>query len=365
MTSSAATRTALVVGSTGITGRNLAEHLVAQNWRVLGLARNPSQTPGVERIAADLQDPASLQMVLRGLDITHVFLCTWLRQPTEAENVRVNGAMVENLFRALEGTQLTHAALVTGTKQYLGPFEAYGQTAAETPFREDTPRLPGLNFYYTQEDVVFAAAARGKFTWSVHRPHSMIGYALGNAMNMGVTLAVYASLCRETGQPFVFPGSHLQWNALTDVTDATLLAQHLEWAALTPAAHNQAFNIVNGDLFRWRWLWPQLAAYFGVEPQGPPTSIAPLEARMAEAPAQWRALAAKHHLAEPNIDKLVSWWHTDGDLGRELECVNDMTKSRLLGFTAVHPTPASFFRLFDRLKADRIIPKWCGTPSRW
>ncbi len=62
------------------------------------------------------------------------------------------------------------------------------------------------------------------FSWSVHRPHSMIGYALGNAMNMDVTLAVYASICRETGQPFIFPGSHVQWIALTDVTDAHILA---------------------------------------------------------------------------------------------------------------------------------------------
>jgi hypothetical protein len=30
---------------------------------------------------------------------------------------------------------------------YLGPFEAYGQTNAETPFREDNPRLPGLNSF--------------------------------------------------------------------------------------------------------------------------------------------------------------------------------------------------------------------------
>jgi nucleoside-diphosphate-sugar epimerase len=353
-------RTALVVGSTGITGRNLAAHLIAQGWNVLGLARNPGTTDGVTPIAADLQNPDSLRHALAGRDISHIFLCTWLRQDTEAENVRVNGAMTRNLFEALAATTgnhpLLHAALVTGTKQYLGPFESYGQTAAETPFREDTPRLPGENFYYTQEDILFAAAEKGSFTWSVHRPHSMVGYALGNAMNMGVTLGVYATLCRETGQPFVFPGSHLQWNALTDVTDATLLARHLEWAALTPEAHNQAFNVVNGDIFRWRWLWPQLAAYFCVEPAGPPQPTAPLAPRMAGSAAIWADIAAKNGLAEPNIDKLVSWWHTDGDLGRELECVNDMTKSRRLGFHLYQDTPASFINLFERLRAERILP---------
>lgn len=219
--------------------------------------------------------------------------------------------MVENLFAVLESHPLQHAALVTGTKHYLGPFEAYGKIHVETPFREDTPRLPVENFYYTQEDILFAAAQRRNFTWSVHRSHTEIGFAVGNAMNMGVTLAVYATICRETGQPFVFPGSHFQWNSLTDLTDARLLAQQLEWAALTPAAHNQAFNTVNGDVFRWRWLWPQLAAYFGIEPFPPPEPVAPLEPRMKDIAPVWEKIAAKYNLAEPNVNRLASWWHSD------------------------------------------------------
>ena len=53
---------------------------------------------------------------------------------------------------------------------------------------------------------------------------------------------------------------------------------------------------------------------------------------------------------------LVSWWHTDGDMGRTIKRVNHMTQSRLLGFHAYPPTPALFFERFDRLKAQRIIP---------
>ncbi len=351
-------RRALIAGATGIVGGNLARHLAEQGWEVYGLARKPAALPGIQPIAGDLLDPAALKAALAPLTPTHIFFCTWLRQPTEAENVRVNGAMIQNLFNALSpAARLEHASLVTGTKQYLGPFEAYGQTAAETPFREDTPRLPGLNFYYTQEDILFTEAARRGFTWTVARPHSIIGFALGNAMNMGVTLAVYATLCRETGRPFIFPGSHFQWNALTDVTDARLLARHLLWSAETPAAHNQAFNVVNGDIFRWRWLWPQLAAYFGVESQGPPPdATAPLKPRMAEAAPIWTKFAAQFSLAEPDVNRLVSWWHTDGDLGRTLECVNDISKSRRLGFPSFQETPASFFELFDQLREARIIP---------
>ena len=77
---------------------------------------------------------------------------------------------------------------------------------------------------------------------------------------------------------------------------------------------------------------------------------------MADAPKRWQALAAKHELAEPDVTQLASWWHTDGDLGRTVECVNDMTESRIRGFCAYQPTPASFFELFDRLRAERLIP---------
>ena len=134
-------------------------------------------------------------------------------------------------------------------------------------------------------------------------------------------------------------------------------AQQLVWAATTPAAQGRAYNISNGDLFRWRWLWPQIAAHFGLQWQGPPTSkTVPLEPRMNDAAQRWKALAAKHGLAEPDVNQLASWWHTDGDLGRTVECVNDMTESRIRGFCEFPSTPASFFDLFNRLRARTADP---------
>jgi nucleoside-diphosphate-sugar epimerase len=352
-------RTALVVGSTGIVGSNLARRLLDTGWDVHGLARRPSaDPPGLKPIAADLTDAEGVKAAVAGLDPTHVFFATWLRQPTEAENCRVNGAMVRNLLRALpQGGALQHVALVTGLKHYLGPFESYGKGKdLVTPFRESMPRLPIENFYYVQEDEVFAAAAERGFGWSVHRPHTIIGFALGNAMNMGVTLAVYATICRETGRPFVFPGSAAQWNGLTDMTDARLLARQLEWAATSPEARNQAFNIVNGDVFRWKWMWAELARYFGLEPAPFPAEPMPLERQMAGDAPIWAGIAARHGLVEADITRLVSAWHTDADLGRPLEVVTDMSKSRAAGFLDYQPTDAAFFELFDALKAARVIP---------
>jgi hypothetical protein len=77
---------------------------------------------------------------LRGLRPAYVFIATWLRQKTEAENIRINRAMVRNVLEALSPSgSVRHVALETGLKHYLGPFEAYGKgTLPSTPFREDS-----------------------------------------------------------------------------------------------------------------------------------------------------------------------------------------------------------------------------------
>ena len=351
-------RTALIVGVTGIAGFNTATALLEDGWDVIGMSRTvATPIPGVTHIQADVLDPGSIAAAVTGLDISHLFFTTWQRQATEAENVAVNGAMLQNTLSVLaDTTKLDHAVLVTGLKHYLGPFEAYASTPMETPFRESMDRVPYQNFYYTQEDILFAEAERQGFTWSVHRPHTMIGWALGNAMNMGVTLAIYGSICAATGEKFVFPGSPQQLNGVTDITDARLLGRHARWSATEPKAANQAFNTVNGDVFRWRQMWPLLAAALGAEVGEYPGHPTPLDHRMGHADEVWSQLVASAGLQPYTASGLASWWHTDADLGREVETFADMSKSRLLGFLDYQPSVYSFLDLFETLRAERIIP---------
>ncbi|MDG3005249.1 SDR family oxidoreductase [Paludisphaera mucosa] len=352
-------RKALIVGGTGIVGTSLAEHLLGRGWEVVSLARRPSGgVDGTVPVAADLFDPGGLRVVLDKIRPSHVFYATWSRHPTEAENIRANGTMLRNLLDVLRANGgVEHFALVTGLKHYLGPFEMYAKgTPPVTPFRESLPRLDVPNFYYTLEDELFAAAERDGFGWSVHRPHTIIGHAASNVMNMGSTLAVYASFCRETGRPFTFPGSAAQWYGLTDMTEARLLARHLEWAATTPAARNQALNVVDGDVFRWSWMWGRIAEWFGLEPAPFPGEHSPLAEQMVDAGPAWADIAGRHGLVEPRLDRIASFWHTDGDLSRPFECLADMSKSRELGFREYQTSDRAFFDLFARLRRERIIP---------
>jgi uncharacterized protein YbjT (DUF2867 family) len=83
------TRKALIVGASGIIGSATAEVLRQQGWQVWGLARNPIEGAAVP-VAADLMDPVALADAVTGIDPSHVFISSWLRQSTEAENIRVN-----------------------------------------------------------------------------------------------------------------------------------------------------------------------------------------------------------------------------------------------------------------------------------
>ena len=355
-------RTALVAGATGIAGSALVDRLTADGWQVIALSRTPvAARPGVVPVSADLTSADSLREALADLRPDTVFFTAWLRQDTEAENIAVNAGMLRDLLAALAHAPLRHVALMTGLKHYLGPFEAYGEgDMPDTPFHEDEERLPVENFYYAQEDELFAAAERQGFTWSVHRAHTVIGHAVGNAMNMGLTLGVAAALCRELDRPFVFPGSLMQWNGVTDMTESGLLAEHMVWAATEPGAADTAFNIVNGDVFRWRWLWPRLADHLGVRPEAPGEEPQPFEVQMAGLQPVWDRIVDRHGLVERDLSRLASWWHTDGDLGREIECLTDMTRSRQAGFTGYRSTEQAFRDLLDRYRAERLIP---GAPD--
>jgi nucleoside-diphosphate-sugar epimerase len=351
-------RTALVIGVTGIAGYNIAQALTQGDWNVVGLSRTPRyEVPGVDHVYADVTDRAAMEQALTGRDISHVYFATWSRQDTEAENCRVNSEMLRSALTATGAvSDIEHVTLITGLKHYLGPFEAYASAPAETPFRESQSRLEFQNFYYEQEDVLFSEAERQGFTWSVLRPHTMIGFALGNVMNMGVTLAVYANICRVTGEPFVFPGSPEQYGGVTDITDARLLGRHALWSATTPAARNEAFNTVNGEVFRWRQMWREVAEALGVEAAEYPGHPTPLEDRMGHADDVWDQLVTDHKLAPYRARDLASWWHTDADLGRTVETFANMSKSRQLGFNDYQDTAASFSDLFDDLRARNIIP---------
>jgi hypothetical protein len=210
------------------------------------------------------------------------------------------------------------------------------------------------NFYYDQQDFI-AERQRGKaWTWSAARPHGICGFAAGSPMSLLMVLAVYATISKELGLPLRHPGTAGNYRALYQVTDSAHLAKAVIWMATEPSCANQPFNITNGDLFRWENMWLRIADCFDMA-VGPRQQI-PLAAMMADKGPLWQRIVAKHDLRPIPYDQLVSWAYGDFVFTPDYDSISSMTKARRYGFRKVVDSAEMFIRLFDELRADRIIP---------
>lgn len=348
--------TALVVGANGVIGSNLITHLEELgNWNITGLSRRGgTNTAKTRYISVDLLDKADCQDKLLSLtDVTHVFYAAYQDKPTWAELVTPNMAMLVNVVETIEdaAVNLQHVSLMQGYKVYgahYGPFK--------TPAKEsDAGHMPP-EFNVSQQQFLENQQLGKKWTWSAMRPSVVGGTALGNPMNLVMAIAVYASVSKELGLPFRFPGKPEAYNKLMDITDAGLLAKATVWAATSMQCVNQAFNITNGDLIRWNDLWPEIAAYFNIE-TAPPLHM-PLEIIMADKEPLWKKMQQKYGLKKHSYQQVSSWGFGDFVFSREYDFFSDGSKARQMGFYEFIDTKKMFFDLFDKLKQQKVIPQF-------
>lgn len=344
--------TLLVAGATGAAATRVIERARAlPGFRVIGLSRNRPKD-AAEWISADLADAQGLVRALATRpDVTHIVYAA--RAPhgeTGVEDVPANVGMLRNLLDAAEAAlpRFAHLHLIHGGKWYglhIGPYR--------TPAREDDPRHLPPNFYYDQQDLV-AARQRGRaWSWSASRPNFVLDVAPGRARNMVSTLGAYAAICRELGAPFDFPGKPGAWERLHEVTDASLLAEGVLWMLREPRCANRAFNITNGDAFRWCDLWPFLAELFGLR-CGRPRPMA-MAHWMADKGPVWEAIRARHGLALP-LAQVASWSFADFFLNMDYDVLSSMTVARAAGFTGFVDSWAMFADQVAGYRAARILP---------
>ncbi|MBL6598078.1 MAG: SDR family oxidoreductase [Alphaproteobacteria bacterium] len=361
-------RTLLVVGATGLLGRAALLHFKGlAGWRVLGMSRRTADVDGVEHLEADLMDPASVARHRDALaSVTHVLYAAlfemedliggWRHQ----EQMDTNLAMFKNLLGPLESvaTNLAHVAILQGTKAYgihVEPMRA--------PARERWPRHDHENFYWLQEDYLIDRQAdqrqAGKsWTYSIWRPQVVFGHAVGSPMNLLGAIAVYASMCKEKGEPCRYPGGI---PVITEATDARLLARAMEWSADNPdAAANQTFNITNGEVLIWPNLWPFVCDYFGVEEGEPIPQF--LAETMPEREALWAEMVQKHDLAPYTLKQLIggSWQFLDRATrptgGPVPPSIVSNIKLRQAGFPDCYDNEQSLTHWFDEMRRTRVIP---------
>jgi nucleoside-diphosphate-sugar epimerase len=349
-----ANKTALVVGAQGVIGRNLIDHLVSLgDWNIIGLSRRRGEDSGrLRHIPVDLLDPKDCRAKLEDLrDVTHIFYAAYQERPTWAELVPPNLAMLQNVVEHIEpgAKELQHVSLMQGYKVYgahLGPFK--------TPAKESDPAHMPPEFNVDQQNYLEHHQAGKAWTWSAIRPSVVCGFALGNPMNLAMVIAVYAAMSKELGIPLRFPGKPGAYEKLIEMTDAGLLAKATVWAATDQRCANQAFNINNGDLFRWNEMWPKIARFFELE-VAPPLFMN-LDTVMKDKEGLWNGMVARCGLVNTRYSDVSSWAFGDFVFSWDYDFFADGSKARRFGFHEYVDSEQMFLKIFQDFKDKRIIP---------
>ena len=365
---------ALIVGVTGMVGLSLAEALkkpraLGGPWKVYGAARRPKPTwfptSNVDDyIAFDAVNPDDTRAKLSPIshEVTHVFWVAIQVRETEELNVTVNAAMLSNVLGVLKSvpsSRLRHLTLQTGTQHYIGPLHDPNHSGQlpcpETPFREDSARLPFPNFYYALEDLI--ASYSPSLSYSIHRSSIILGASSRSAYNALLTLAAYAAICKHESLPFRYPGTRYTWEHFCDMSDARLLAEQQIWAGVSEKAKNQAFNCVNGDVFTWKSMWKVVCEVFDVEfVEFDESQEFDFVGMMSGKGKVWESIVKKYGLYETKLEEITCFAALKTVLHMEFQHVCSMNKSRNFGWFGHVDTLQSVGTWVERLRVMKIIP---------
>ena len=353
----------LVAGASGLIGVAAIEAFLSAGWEVVGISRRRPELPSgrdFDFVSVDLRDERAARQALSSLAVTHVAYTAIHENASDlvsgwsnAEQIAVNNAMLRNVIEPLVSGKpsLKHVSILQGTKAYgvhLHPIAI--------PARESDPRDDHANFFFDQQDYVRDMGAKHGFTYTALRPQLVTGQTPG-ALNVLPAIGVYAAIRREKGQAFSFPGGpSFVWEA----ADANLVGQVMVWAAQTPQAASEIFNITNGDVFEWRSVWPALAETLGVE-LGPdePTSLA---AYIRDNADVWSRIVAKYDLVSGDLRFFVGQGdqHADfafayGAPAGPVAFVSTV-KLRKAGFNAAIDTREAFSAALQSFIDRKLLP---------
>jgi nucleoside-diphosphate-sugar epimerase len=342
---------ALVAGGSGIVGHSVAVELKRQGWRVRALARRP--IAGIETITVDLTNRDAITAALRSAnDSTHIFYAALSPHPNLSIEAERNGQMLGNLLDGLN----TVGAPLRRVVSYEG-FKIYGihlGANVRTPAREsDPPHMPP-NIYLSQRAQLRARASKASWDKVALIPDVVVGDIFGNPMNIALVVGVFAELSRELGIPLRFPGTDKAYQQLVQFTDAGLLARASAWTATEEKASGEAFNITNGDVFRWERMWEDIARHLALD-VAPPVPLK-LAQHMADKGPVWKRIAERHGLVQPDLSKLVGWPFGDFIFHTESDVISNVNKINQFGFTERMDAAKSLIAAVDSLKHQRVLP---------
>ena len=227
----------LVTGITGFTGGHLARHLAGAGDEVRALARHPERAGGMtvhglEVVAGDLTDAASLARATSGVDVVYNIAALYREAGLPSAAYRaVNADAVGTLIKA---------AAASGVKRvvHCSTVGVHGDIE-HPPANEDAPLKPGDVYQETKllgEQVGREAAARYGIELVIVRPTGIYGPGDRRLFKM------FGQIARGR---FVMLGSGRNYYHVTYVED---LCRGFRLAGIVPIAAGRTYIIGGGEV---------------------------------------------------------------------------------------------------------------------
>jgi dihydroflavonol-4-reductase len=249
-------RTVLVTGAAGFTGLALARSLTRRGQRVRGLVRNRSRASyleqaGVEIVAGDVRDRATIQEALLGVDTVYHLAAVFRRAgvpDSEYRSVHVDATR-----------QLVECSAAAGVRRFVhcSTVGVHGDVEAQAPAAEDAPFHPGDIYQVTKlegERMALDTADRVGLPLTVVRPGPIYGPGDRRLLKLIGGVARKRFVLLGDGSP------HFQMVYVDDLTEGFRLA------AETPAAVGRTYIVAGGEAPTLNELVEEIAKVADVAP---------------------------------------------------------------------------------------------------
>jgi nucleoside-diphosphate-sugar epimerase len=245
-----------VTGAAGFTGLALARSLTRRGQRVRGLVRNRKRASyleqaGVEIIAGDVRDRATVQDALLGVDTVYHLAAVFRRAgvpDSEYRSVHVDATR-----------QLVECSAAAGVRRFVhcSTVGVHGDVEAQAPAAEDAPFHPGDIYQVTKlegERMALDTAGRVGLPLTVVRPGPIYGPGDRRLLKLIGGVARKRFVLLGDGTP------HFQMVYVDDLIEGFRLA------ADTPAAVGRTYIVAGGEAPTLNELVEEIASVAHVAP---------------------------------------------------------------------------------------------------
>ncbi len=230
-----ASKTVLVTGIHGFTGRYMQAELSSAGYCVVGLGSNPSTDANYQQ--ADLLDPGSLKQVLRDIQpdlVVHLAAVAFVGHDDANAFYQVNLLGTRNLLEAITSMGKTPDCILLASSANI-----YGN-ASEGLLNETTPPAPANDYAVSKLAMEYMASLyRNKLPIVITRPFNYTG--VGQANDFLIPKIVGHFIAKA---PVIELGNLDVWR---DFGDVRSVVQTYRSLLETPAARGQTINVCTGQ----------------------------------------------------------------------------------------------------------------------